>query len=64
METGTERRLHPAWGFIALGFYVTHAIALFRIGVTAHLLWLNSAAVFLGIERLFRRARGAGSGDG
>ena len=39
METEETRGLHPAWGFIAVGLYATHAVTLLRAGAAPHLLW-------------------------
>ena len=40
MKNGTENRaLHPAWGWIALGFFATHGVALVLKGEAAYLLW-------------------------
>ena len=39
MEKQPAPGLSPAWGFIAVGFYVTHAITLIRAGEAPHLLW-------------------------
>ena len=61
VEKDLRPSLHPAWGFAAAGFYVTHAISLVRVGDAPHALWsCHLACLVLAAGILLRRPTLAG----